>query len=60
MPKSTEIPLPPLPSDAPGIPKGTRYKPQFGVIVLVEDEPKQKALFDRLIQDGHRCKVVTT
>lgn len=60
MPKSSQIDLPPLPQGAPGKPKGTRYKQQFGVIVLAGDEPGQKALFDALKAQGHRCKVVNT
>jgi hypothetical protein len=60
MPKSQQINLPPLPQGAPGKPKGNRYKPQFGIIVLAEDEPAQAALFEALKAQGHRCKVVNT
>ncbi|AZV77924.1 hypothetical protein EBB79_08465 [Parasedimentitalea marina] len=60
MAKSEEINLPPLPPGTHGIPKGNRYKQQFGVIVLVQDEPAQKSLFEQLTGHGHRCKVVNT
>ncbi len=38
--------------------KAFRYKPQFGVIVICEDEKKQEAIFNRLQQEGHQCKIV--
>ncbi|TNJ38301.1 hypothetical protein [Phaeobacter sp. B1627] len=60
MPKSQEIPLPDLPADTYGKPKGKRYRQQFGVIALVGDEQAQKALFARLTAEGLNCKVVNT
>lgn len=60
MPKSQTIPLPALPADTHGKPKGKRYKQQFGVIALVQDEQAQKALFERLTSEGLKCKVVNT
>lgn len=60
MPASSKIELPPLPAKAPGKPSGNRYKRQFGVIVLAQDEPTQKALFEDLKARGHRCRVVNT
>ncbi|UWQ76842.1 hypothetical protein [Leisingera sp. M658] len=60
MPTSSEINLPPLPPGTHGKPKGNRYKRQFGVIVLVPDEPAQKALFEELKAQGRKCKVVNT
>lgn len=60
MPKSQTIPLPPLPADTYGKPKGNRYKRQFGVIAIVQDEAAQIALFDRLAAEGLKCKVVNT
>lgn len=60
MPKSEEINLPPLPPGTHGKPKGNRYKRQFGVIVLVQNEPAQKTLFEKLKAKGHKCRVVNT
>ncbi|SDW66467.1 hypothetical protein SAMN05444385_10356 [Tritonibacter mobilis] len=60
VPKSKDIPLPPLPADTHGKPKGNRYKRQFGVIVIVKDEAAQIALFDRLTAESLKCKVVNT
>ncbi|MDE4175810.1 hypothetical protein PXK01_16730 [Phaeobacter sp. PT47_59] len=60
MPASSKIELPPLPAKSPGKPTGKRYKRQFGVIVLAEDEPAQKALFEDLKAQGHKCRVVNT
>jgi hypothetical protein len=60
VPKSAEIPLPPLAPGSHGIPKGKRYKQQFGVIVLVQDEPAQKALFEEMKAQGRKCRVVNT
>jgi len=60
MQTSQTIPLPDLPEGAPGVPKGNRYRQQFGVIVLAENEAAQAALFDDLTAQGHSCKVVAT
>ncbi|UWR50818.1 hypothetical protein [Phaeobacter inhibens] len=60
MPKSQSIPLPPLAPGSHGKPKGNRYKRQFGVIVLAPDEPAQKALFEAMKRQGHKCRVVNT
>ncbi len=60
VPKSSEMNLPPLPPGCHGVPKGNRYKQQFGVIVLVQDEPAQKALFEELKAQGRKCRVVNT
>lgn len=37
---------------------GFKYRPQYGVIVLCEDERQQCQVYDRLRTLGHRCKVV--
>ncbi|MCA1944967.1 MAG: hypothetical protein LDL30_06740 [Desulfovibrio sp.] len=52
--------LPPLPPDAPGRPKGTRYREQFGVIVLCRDEAEHRAVYEALTAQGYACKVVRT
>ena len=51
---------PPLPADAPGRPPTSRYREQFGVIVLCHDEAHQANVYDALTAQGHACKVVTT
>lgn len=60
LPKSSEILLPELPKCAYGRPEGKRYKPQFGVIVLAQDETEQKALFVAIKAQGYKCRVVNT
>lgn len=50
-------PLPPLPDKAPGL-NGFRYKSQFGVIVLCEDETEHKEVLHKLQAQGLRCKAV--
>jgi hypothetical protein len=39
---------------------GFNYKTQFGVIVICEDEPSQRAVFERLSGEGMTCRVVVT
>lgn len=34
------------------------YKPQFGVIVICENEDEQKAIFERLHAEGLKLKIV--
>ncbi|WP_278996714.1 hypothetical protein [Prevotella disiens] len=34
------------------------YKPQYGIIVVCADEKEQKAVFERLVADGYKLKVV--
>ena len=36
-----------------------RYKPQFGVVVVVESEAAQREAYDRLRTLGFACRVVT-
>ena len=36
------------------------YKTQFGVIVICDDEPSQRAVFERLSAEGMNCRVVVT
>lgn len=35
-----------------------RYRRQFGIIVLVEDEREQARVYNKLNKSGLRCKVV--
>lgn len=42
------------------IPKGQRYKEQYGVVVICEDEPHQQQINEDLHRRGLRCKVVVT
>jgi hypothetical protein len=37
-----------------------RYKEQYGVIVICEDEAEQRKIYERLTEQGHKCKVVVT
>jgi len=53
-------PLPPLPADAPGRPAGSRYREQYGVIVLCEDATHQEKVYNELTARGFACRVVTT
>jgi len=57
---SQKIPLPDLEPGAPGRPDRPRYKPQFGVIVLVPDETAQATLFQAFKLLGFKSKVVST
>lgn len=35
------------------------YKEQYGVIVICEDEKKQQEVYERLLAEGYKLKVVT-
>jgi len=59
-PASQNLPLPDLPADAPGRPERPRYKPQFGVIAIVDDEAAQADLFQAFKLLGFKTKVVST
>lgn len=53
--------LPPLPDNAPGIPAGNRYKNQYGIVLVCQDEQAQINLYNAL--EGLRStkiKVVVT
>ena len=39
---------------------GIGAKSQYGVIVHCKDEPDQARVFEKLVADGHECKVVVT
>lgn len=45
---------------SPGAPGDSRYKEQYGVIVMCADEANQKEIYERLRDEGYNCKVVTT
>lgn len=38
---------------------GFKYREQYGVIVMCNDEKHQQTLFNKLKKQGHKCKVVT-
>ncbi len=40
--------------------KEFNYTPQYGVIVLCEDEEKQKIIYEKLSGQGYSCRVVVT
>lgn len=52
--------LPPLPADAPGRPARSRYREQYGVIVLCEDATHQEKVYNELKARDFVCRVVTT
>lgn len=61
--KQPSVRLPPLPDGAPGRPKDNRYKEQYGVIVICEDEKKQERVFDALValsESPLKLRVVVT
>ena len=35
------------------------YKQQYGVIVICEDEKEQQEVYDRLMREGYKLKIVT-
>lgn len=49
--------LPPLADNAPGV-NGFNYKSRFGVIVVCKDEDEHKAVYERLREQGYKCRVV--
>ena len=57
---SQKTALPDLPPGAPGKPDKPRYKPQFGVIVVLPDETAQASIFEAFKLLGFKTKVVTT
>lgn len=56
----TRKPLPPLPPGAPGRPKGTRYRQQYGVIVICDHEEHQARVYNDLRARGATLRVVVT
>jgi hypothetical protein len=40
--------------------EGFNYRTQFGVIVICDDEPSQRSVFERLSAEGMNCRVVVT
>ena len=55
--------LPPLPEGAPGRPKDNRYKEQYGVIVICENEEKQERVYKALLalsESPLKLRVVVT
>ncbi|KAF1073415.1 hypothetical protein MKHDV_03612 [Halodesulfovibrio sp. MK-HDV] len=58
MENKTELPV--LAPEAPGRPKDTRYKEQFGVIVICKTEAEHKQVYERLYSKGYRCRAVRT
>ena len=49
--------LPPLADNAPGV-NGFKYRQKFGVIVVCKDEEEHKAVYERLLGQGYKCRVV--
>ena len=46
--------------DDPGTPPGFNYQEQYGVIVMCENEARQKETYEKLSSMGYECKVVAT
>ena len=38
---------------------GYKYREQYGVIIVCDDESHQQTLFNNLKKQGHKCRVVT-
>ena len=38
--------------------KSFKYKPQWGVIVICEDEKQQQKVFEKLKKEGFKLKIV--
>lgn len=59
--KTTGSALPTLPENSTGIPRGPRYKEQYGVIIVCPDEASQLATYEGLrALLGCKFKVVVT
>lgn len=50
------INLPPLPPRSPGRPAGSRYREQYGIVLVCPTEGDQEALYEALLILG-RCKI---
>ncbi|KAA6339861.1 hypothetical protein EZS27_012226 [termite gut metagenome] len=35
------------------------YKEQFGIVVICRSEEEQKAIYERLLKEGFKLKIVT-
>ncbi|OYU38596.1 MAG: hypothetical protein CFE33_14985 [Pseudorhodobacter sp. PARRP1] len=57
---SDTIPLPPLPDDAPGRPSNLRYREQYGLILKVDGPAEQERVFNSLVKQGFKPRVVVT
>lgn len=60
MQTSRQIAAPPLRPGAPGKPAAPRYRQQFGLILVFDDEAAQKAGFEALVEAGFKPRVVVT
>jgi hypothetical protein len=52
--------LPPLRPGTPGRPSTPRYRQQYGLIIVFDDEEAQKHGFDALVEAGFKPRVVVT
>ena len=50
--KTQEAPQPMLGAN------GFKYRKMFGVIVICRDETEHKAVYEKLMEDGYKCKAV--
>jgi hypothetical protein len=47
-------------NNAPGDPGEDRYRQQYGVIVICDDESHQEQVYNALLEQGYECRVVVT
>ncbi len=52
--------MPTKPTKKPRKVPASKYREQYGVIVLCDDEKHQKAIYDNLALQGLKLKVVVT
>lgn len=57
---SATVPLPSLPEGSVRRPPPGRYRTQYGVILIVEDEATQATLFARFRAEGFKVRIVCT
>ncbi|MGJ8609685.1 MAG: hypothetical protein ACSHWY_01230 [Octadecabacter sp.] len=57
---SKDTPLPPVADGTAKAPPTGRYKQQFAVLVICDDEATQAAEYAKLKAMGYKLKVVTT
>jgi len=48
---------PPLPDNVPGVNK-FRYKQQYGVIIICQNEAEHRQAYERISALGYKCKAV--
>ena len=59
-PRNPASPPKPAESAPAALKKPSAYREQYGVIVLCDDEAHHRQVYEQLLAQGHRCKVVAT